>query len=146
MPTAAKLVAAGFFAALAFMVGNLIIPYLAEGRDYTLFPVGLAGLGLAIGWRFTGYRIGRGLGEPVGIGLSSGALLVFWGFLVFSIYEMLRKTLRNAYDGPVEALRAAVKIAVDYGYDIAQMDVIATLVLGSVFGGWLTGVVARRWS
>lgn len=146
MPTAPKLVAGVFFAALAYFLADLIKPYLPDGRDYSNFSLACAALGLVIGWRFTGYRIGRGLGGAVGIGISTAFLFAFWGFLLFSSYEMIRLSLRKAYDGPVEAIRGVIEIAVEYGALVLQPDVIGVLVFGSLFGGWLTRITAARWS
>ncbi len=146
MPTAAKLVASLFFAALAYLLGDMIKPYLQEGVEYPYFSPALAALGLLIGWRFTGYRIGRGLGGAVGIGLSTAFLFSFWGLLLSSFYEMIRLSLRKAYDGPVEAIRGVIEIAVEFGVIVAQPDVLGTLLIGSLIGGWLTRTAAMRWS
>lgn len=146
MPTAAKLVASMFFAALGYLLGDMVKPYLEEGVAYPYFSPGLAALGLLIGWRFTGYRIGRGLGGAVGIGLSTGFLFTFWALLLSSFYEMIRLSLRHAYDGPVEAIRGVIEIAVVFGVQVAQPDVVSTLIVGSVIGGYLTRIVATRWS
>ncbi|WP_424941681.1 TrgA family protein [Aliiroseovarius crassostreae] len=146
MPTASKLVAAVFFAALAYFLADLIKPLLPEGRSYAMFSPAFAGIGLLIGWRFTGHRLGRGLGDAVGIGLSSAFLLAFWGLVLFSGAEMIRLSLRKAYDGPVEAIRGAIEIAVEYVLLIApQPDVMGTLIIGSLAGGVLTRMTAARW-
>ncbi|MDA5094682.1 TrgA family protein [Aliiroseovarius sp. KMU-50] len=147
MPTAAKLVAGVFFAALAYLLADMIKPYLPDGRSYAAFSPAFAALGLLVGWRFTGQRLGRGLGTVVGIGLSSGFLLCLWGLILFSGYEMVRMSMRKAYDGPVEAMKGMIGIAVDYVLLIApQPDVMVALVLGSLFGGWLTRITSSRWS
>ncbi len=147
MPTAPKLVAAVFFAALGYFLADLIKPLLPEGKPYTWFSPSLAALGLLIGWRFTGYRIGRGLGGAVGIGLSTAFLLAFWGLLLFSGAEMLRLSLRKAYDGPVEAIRGVIEISVNYVLMIApHPDVIGAWIVGCIAGGVLTRMAAARWS
>ncbi|MBT2131015.1 TrgA family protein [Aliiroseovarius lamellibrachiae] len=146
MPTAAKLVASIFFAALGWFVADLTKPYLPEGRSFEWLSPGLAAVGLLVGWRFTGKRIGSGMGGAVGIGLSTGFLLWFLGLFSFSGYEMLRLSLRKSYDGPVEAIRAVVEIGLEFGLMLSQPDVIGTLVVGSLLGGWLTQRTARKWS
>ncbi len=145
MPTAAKLVAGIFFAALGWFVADLTKPYLPEGRSFVYLSPGLAAVGLFVGWRFTGKRIGSGMGGAFGIGLSSAFLLWFVGLFAFSFYEMIRLSLRKSYDGPVEAVQAIVEIGLEFGMIMSQPDVIGTLVVGSLLGGWLTQLAARKW-
>ena len=146
MPTAPKLVAAAFFAVLAWFCADLIKPLLPDGTQYGLFSPVSAAFGVLVGWVFCGKRLGQGLGGPVGIGFASSILLSFWVLLTFSGYEMLRMSMRGRYDGPMDALQNLFQIAVDYLFIAATPEVIGTLVIGGVFGGVLTGMAARRWT
>lgn len=146
MPTAARLVAALFFAALGWFCADLYKPLLAENTAVGLFSPVSAGFGLAVGWVFTGQRIERGLGSGPGIGLTSAALLVFWVLLAFSGYKMVMNSMRKYYDGPVEALQAMFGIAVDYARLALTPEVVGALVVGGLVGGLITEWTARRWS
>lgn len=145
MPTAAKLVAALFFAALAWFTADLIKPLLPEGTAVGMFSPVSAAFGLIVGWTFTGKRIGRALGGGFGIGLTSSILLVFWVLLAFSGSEMIQHSLSKRYDGPVEALKSMMAIAVENLQMAAVPQVIGALVIGGLIGGWLTERAARRW-
>jgi len=146
MPTTAKFVGALFFAALAWFTTDMIKPLLPEGTAVGLFSPISAGLGVLIGWFFTGKRLDAGLGRGLGIGLTSSLLLVFWVLLTFSGYEMLRLSTRMRYDGPVEALQDMFSIALENMLLAATPSVLVALVVGGFFGGWLTEQVAKRWS
>jgi hypothetical protein len=145
MPTSSKLVAALLYAALGWFTADLVKPLLTEGTPVGLFSPISAGFGLLVGWVFVGTRIGAGQGGPVGIGLTGSILLVFWVVLTFSGYEMVRRSMRLSYDGPVEALQSMFELAVEYLYMAAVPEVIGSLVAGGIIAGWLTGAVARRW-
>jgi len=145
MPTASKLAAALLFAALGWFSADLVKPLLPEGTKVGLFSPVSAGFGVLIGWAFVGRRIGAGLGGALGIGLTGSVLLVFWVVLAFAGYEMFIQSMRLRYDGPVEAIQAMFELGVGYLVFVAAPTVIATLILGGLGAGWLTGQVARRW-
>ena len=144
MPTAAKLVAALLLAALGWFAADLVKPYLVEGRPVGLFSPVAAGLGLAVGWAFTGRRLERRTGGAVGIGLASAALLVFWVTVAFSGYEMIMRSTQRRYHGPVDALQGMVELGLDDLRRAAQPDVIIALVVGGLVVGAVTHWVSRR--
>jgi hypothetical protein len=143
MPTAAKLVAALFFGALAWFTAQLIIPYLPEGTRIGWFAETSGAIGLAMGWQMSGARAGDGMRAAMGYGLTTSALIVFWGLVVCSGVEMYEQAIHLRYKGAVEALLDMVKIMLRYAVVMAQPDVIGTLVLGAFFGGWLAERTAR---
>jgi hypothetical protein len=144
MPTTAKLVAAVLLAALGWFSAELVKPYLDPSQPVGLFSPVSAGFGLALGWVFTGRRLQARQGTGVGIGIASAALLVFWVTLAFSGYEMITRSMRLAYDGPVEALQSMVDIGIEYLKTAAQADVIAALVVGGIAVGSITQWTVRR--
>ncbi len=147
MPTTARLVAAVLLAALGWFAADLFKPLLPEGRPVGLFSPISAGFGLLVGWTYTGRRADAGHGGGLALGLTSALLLTFWVLLTFSGYDMLQKSLRKAYDGPVEALQDMFAIGVDYArLAVTSPEVVGALVVGGLFIGWLTWQVARRWS
>ncbi len=146
MPTTARLVAAIIFAAIGWYSADLVKPLLPEGMAVGKFSPVSAGFGILVGWFFTGKRLHRGRENGIAIGLASSFLLVFWVLLAFSGQQMLRRSVRKLYDGPVEALQDMFGLAAEYLILAAIPSVIATLVIGGMVGGWITEQVAKRWS
>lgn len=146
MPTAAKLVAALFFAALGWFCADLVKPQLPEGTQALWFSPVSAAWGLIVGWTFCGRRIvDRDATGPT-MGLTTVLLMVFWVLLSFSGTDMIRFSLRKRYDGPVEALQSMFEIAIDYLKLAATPEVIGALVVGGLIGGFLTKAASQRWS
>lgn len=145
MPTAARLTAAVLLAALGWFVAGLIVPYLTEGRQVTYFAYTAAGVGALVGWFFAGRKFDRAAGTAGGIGFASASLLVFWTGTLTSLYEMVQRSTRLAYDGPVEALQGMVEIFIKDIRDAAQVDVIIALLIGGMAVGTITNWVARRY-
>jgi len=146
MPTAAKLTAATFFALLGWFSGDLVRELLPEGSRTGLLNVVLAGIGLLSGNFMSGRHAGDGVRAALGYGLTSSALLAFWGVFIFAGYEMLQRSIGRRYDGAVEALQSMVAIGLEYGILIATPAIFVTLLIGGLFGGWITEWVAGRWS
>ncbi len=146
MPTAARLVAAVFFAALGWFASDLVKPLLPEGTQTGWFNETMAIVGWISGWTMAGAKAGDGLRSALGYGLTTSALLVFWGVLIFSSYEMLDLSLKSRFDGPMQAIKAMIGIAIDYLKLISTPEIIGTLVIGGLFGGWLAEWTAKRWS
>lgn len=84
MPTGPKLIAALFFAALGWFGADLVKPLLPEGTQVGKFNIVVAAIGWASGWFMCGARAGDGIRAGFGYGLTSAALIVFWGMLIFS--------------------------------------------------------------
>ncbi|MCU0908861.1 MAG: TrgA family protein [Rhodobacteraceae bacterium] len=145
MPTAAKLVSALFFAFLGYFAADMVKPVLPEGTQVAMFSPMCALIGLACGWKMVGERAGDGMWPSAGYGLTTSMLIVFWSLLLFSGNEMLQRSIRRHYDGAVDAILGMVSIAIGNLMMIATPTVIATLVIGGIFGGYLSEFAARRW-
>ncbi len=146
MPTAPKLVAAIIFGFVAWFAASLIIPYLPPGTRIAWVPEGSAAIGVLMGWFTSGAKAGAGIGSGLGYGLTTVALIVFWGLFVFAGEEMLDRSLNVRYDGPIQAISDMIMLMLGYGQVMAKPDVIVWLLLGAVFGGVVTELSARRWS
>lgn len=146
MPTAARLLAAVFFAALGWFASDLVKPLLPEGTQTGWLNETMAVIGALSGWTMAGARAGDGMRSGLGYGLTTSALIVFWGVLVFSGYEMLDLSLKNRFGGPMQAIKAMIGIAIDYVKLISTPEIIGTLVVGGLFGGWLAEWASKRWS
>lgn len=146
MPTAPKLIAALFFAALAWFTCDLIKAHLPEATQTGLFSPLTALIGLLLGWRFTGRKVAqtRGRGRGIGLGLATVFLITFWGLILWSGDEMVRLSMRGRYDGAFDALNGMLEIMVANLPYLAAPDVVATLLIGGVIGGWLVEWSAGR--
>jgi len=132
--------------ALGWFAADLVKPILPEGTKTGLLNETMAVIGFLSGWMMAGARAGEGVRSALGYGLTSSALIVFWGVLVFSSYEMLDLSLKSRFHGPMEAIKAMIGIAIDYIKLISIPEIIGTMIVGGLFGGWLAEWAAKRWS
>lgn len=146
MPTASKIIAAFFFAALAYFCADLIKPLLPEGTRTGLLNETLAFIGLLSGWRMSGGRAGFGYRSGFGYGLTTAAMIVFWGLFLFSGYKALQYSLDRRFDGPIEAIQAMIAFGVEYAVLFATPTILGAFIVGGLFGGWITEWSAKRWS
>mgnify|MGYP003565463672 CR=1 FL=1 len=146
MPTFARLVAALMLGAVGWLVSDLIRPLMPEGTDFGIFNYVNAGLGILMGWRVTGKRLGRGFSNGLSAGLTGAAALVFWGLVVHSLTEMLELALDLRFSGFMQAINAMLRIMTDYAGVLANGAIIIALVGGGIATGLIGEWVARRWS
>jgi hypothetical protein len=146
MPTAAKLIGAIVFAALAYFVSDLVKPLLPEGTQVGLMSPINAFFGLLMGWRIMGRGAGNGYMSSMGYGLTTMVAIVFWCLLLWGGYEMTRRAMRLYYDGPVEALQEMTVLMAEYGRTALDPQVIGAAVVGSLLASMLTEFFARRWA
>ncbi len=120
MPTIPKAVAAIYFAALAWFCGDLIKPMLPEATPTGLLDPTLAAIGFIAGWRVSGARAGQGLRAGFGYGLTTVAVIAFWGLVAFAGAKMIQYSLDRRFDGPMEAIKAMVGFIIDYTLMLAR--------------------------
>lgn len=145
-PTAAKLIAAVILGVTGFVLSLLVVPLLQEGTNVGWFPLVNTVIGLLAGWITVGRRAGRGTSGAIGNGLTGGAVLMFWGLFVQSFNEMLRLSLRNRYDGPVQALTDMLEMGYEWGLLALTSPLFSlTLLLGAVAAGLSAEIAARLW-
>jgi hypothetical protein len=145
-PTAAKLIAAVILGIIGFVLSLLVVPLLQEGTNVGWFPLVNMVIGLLAGWITVGRRAGRGTSGAIGNGLTGGAVLLFWGLFVQSFNEMLRLSLRNRYDGPVQALTDMLETGYEWGLLALTSPLFSlTLLLGAVAAGLSAEIAARLW-
>jgi hypothetical protein len=146
MPTAAKLVAAFLFVLLAVMGGQAYIPLLPEATPTRGVIPSAVVIGLLCGWLMIGKIAGRGYGAALGNGISTGVAVAFWMLLLWSIVEMIDRSTKMRYDGPMEAVLGAVGLMVEYATLMLNGQVLLILFVGSAIAGLVTEWAARRWS
>lgn len=144
MPTAGKLVAAIMFTGLGVLVTYLIVPQFPEGTNFGWFMPGNALIGLLAGWIVAGSRAGRGYYNALGYGLTAMVLMVSWGLLIYSSIEMVERSIRKMYDGPVDAVVSVFELGVDYLRVIASVELVLFLVIGGLICGVVTDFFAQR--
>ena len=145
MPTAAKLIAAVFFALVAAAGAMTYIPLLPEGTQTGWLIPGCAGLGLVCGWMVMGANVGRNYAEAIATGLRTIITAVFFAVLLFAIYVMIIRSMHMLYKGPMEAILAVFAIMLEYGKLMFDRNFIAVLAVGGAIGGVISEFVGRRW-
>ena len=144
MPTAARMVAAVLYMALAWYVSQLIKPLFPEGTDVGWFAEVNAGISFFCGWIVAGSRAGGSWPAAISYGLTTTAALLFWCLFLQSFAEMVRQSMRSIYSGPAEAVTAVFGLFFDYGMMMSTQPVWLTLVLGGVVAGLVTEIFGRR--
>lgn len=146
MPTAAKLVAAFAFAAVAFFAAEMFKPAMPPETQFGIFSQVCAFVGLLQGWRVMGRLVGRGWYSSAGSGLRTSVSIVFWCILLYSIREMILNSIKKRYDGVMSALEGTFDILLEFGMLlVSRPDPLIVLAVGGVLGGWLAEAASRRW-
>ena len=146
MPTAAKLVAALCVVAVAWIGATYFIPALPESTPVGLLRESAALIGFLCGWLILGRSSGRGYSATMGTGISTTVATAFWLLLIWSGYEMIVRSTKMMYDGPMDAVLGMFDLMVWYGGMMLTPEVLGTLVIGGVLAGLATEWASRRWS
>jgi hypothetical protein len=153
MPTAARLVAAIAFLAVAFLGAEVFKPGLTPDTQWGLFPMIAAGVGAVCGWMIAGARAGRGWLSAGATGMRTSVTIVFWLLLLFSGREMVLRSMKRLYDGPFEGIVAVFALMLQYGQAIwtthgtgaFRPDTLIVLLGGGFLAGLLTEWAGRQW-
>jgi hypothetical protein len=146
MPTASKLAALLWYAIVAWFCAQLVANYLPDRAHIGHFALISGAFGGFVGWTFAGARAGDTLRAAYGYGLTTVVLIVLYCVFYFSFEDMIRRSMHNRYDGPMDALAGCVSLM---GHNFSLMfkyDVVIVLLVGGLFGGWLVEKVSRKWS
>ncbi|PJJ86714.1 hypothetical protein CLV77_1269 [Brevirhabdus pacifica] len=149
MPTASRLVAAVILAIAAGLVADLYLENLPrEYRPPHIVP-GWSLIGLLVGWFTLG---GRGAGSSqdswvvrFNQGIVAGALVLFWGVLIFSIVEMIERSMQKRYRGVEDALTGVFELMGEAGLVIFSLEILLTAAIGGLLAAFLAAWVGRRW-
>ncbi|WP_095590865.1 TrgA family protein [Actibacterium ureilyticum] len=146
MPTASRLFAAMGFAIVAFFAAEAFKATMPEGSDPGKFVLICVVIGALSGWMIMGRLAGSGYRPAIGQGIRTTAVMLFYVLLVFSIYEMLRQSVRMRYKNPTEAVAGIFDQVSQYGAAIlGAVDVIAILLVGGILAAWLSEWASKRW-
>lgn len=146
MPTASKLVAAVAYALLGFLAAQTFVKYLPEGTPLGYFREITAAIGFITGWLVMGKLTRKGYREAINTGLVTALILVFWALLAFSLYFMIKKSMRMMYDGPMEAVLGVFQLMFDYGKMLLVPDMLGVILVGGIVAGLITEWAGKRWS
>jgi hypothetical protein len=146
MPTASKLVAAVAYALLGFLAAQTFVKYVPDGTPLGYFREITAAIGFIVGWMVMGKLTRKGYREAINSGLVTAILLVFWALLAFSLYFMLRKSMRMMYDGPMEAVLGVFQLMFDYGKMLLVPDMLGVILMGGIVAGLVCEWAGKRWS
>ena len=146
MPTAARIIGGLYFAALAWLVSDMIVPLMPEGTQFGWFHYVNAALGFLCGWKVLGPRVGYGYQAGLTSGLTTGIAMVLSALFIHSGVIMIDKSLGLRYDGPTEAVVDVFSLMFEHGLIMATPMIGATLLVGSFLGGWICEWVEQRWS
>ncbi len=146
MPTAAKLVAAVAFAALAFFAAEIFKGAMPDRTVWGLFNPICAAVGALCGWFVMGGLAGHGYQAATGYGIRTAITCLFWVVILFSIYEAVKRSTKMRYDGPMEAVLGMFDLALEYLQLMVTAPMIAAVLLGGALAGALTEWAGRRWN
>lgn len=139
MPTAARVIAAIMFAILGYIIAGWVKPLLPEGQPTPyLYPVSTIVPALSA-WKVVGRLIGRGWTNAINTGVYGMAVALFFTLLTFAIGEMVKRSMRFQYDGPMDAIVGMFGIVLEYGVLLLTPHILATILIG----GAITGIVAE---
>jgi uncharacterized membrane protein len=146
MPTAAKLVAAALFAVLGAAAVRIYGPLLPEATPLGGLVPSVVVIGLLCGWLLMGRSTGVSYGAAMGNGISTGMAVGFWMLVLWSGVEMIERSTKMRYDGPLEAVLGGLGLMVEYATLMLNAPFLAVVLIGSGFTGFVTEAAARRWS
>ena len=145
MPTAAKFAGAICFAIFGYLAAMSVVPVLPEGTQIGRMLEISAFIGLLNGWLIMGRLTGKGYRAGIGSGMRTAITVVIWALIVFAIYEMVLRSTKLRYDGPMEAVTAAFGLMLEYGRMMLTKEIIATVLVVGGIGGAITEWASKRW-
>ncbi|MEJ6401946.1 TrgA family protein [Yoonia sp. 2307UL14-13] len=145
MPTAGRLAAAVVFFIYGWSIALQATPLFPEANppNYVL-PLSII-IAVLIGWRVVGAKSGRGLSPAVGIGLTAAFLYILWMSFLISFWNMIRKSMRNLYGGPMEAVVDVFNLMLEFAVDMFDVTLIISIVAGAVICSLIAEYFGRRY-
>lgn len=145
MPTAGRLAGALAFLIYGWYIGGLMVPFFPEGNppDF-LIPLCIV-IGIICGWKVVGSRTKHGYQAAIGNGLTGAFAFSFWVIFLVSLHQMIQKAMRRLYDGPMEGVVDIFALMVDLGRQLADLNLILSVVIGGIIGAWIAEYFAKRY-
>lgn len=145
MPSAGRFVGAILFGMIAWFISELFKPLMPEGTGFGRFSEYNAVIGIVLGWSMLGLRSHANRNSSIGAGITTAVAVLFWGLLLHCIAEMLKLSMRNRYDGPVEAVVGVFQLMIEYAIMLATPEILAVSLIGGLITGMFSGWAERRW-
>lgn len=145
MPTAAKLVASALFALVALFGAQAVKTLFPPGTQFGYFVWICMGIGILVGWRVMGPRVGRGMSTAAGSGIATSFVVIFWCIFFFAGNEMVQRSIKGRYEGPFDAVIKGFGIAADYAVLIVHPMVLGIVLFGGMVSGMVVEWVSRHW-
>lgn len=145
MPTMTKLIAAVFFAAVAYFSAIAFRDGMPENAHFGQFNAICGGIGVLCGWLVMGSAAGKGYIASAGAGVRTSVTIVAWTLLICSIILMLRKAFLKRYISPTDAVVDVFSLALENGALLFRPEVLSILLLGGLLGGILAEWTKMRW-
>jgi hypothetical protein len=144
MPTAGRLTAAIAFAVIGIYIATLISPLFEQDKEPLWWvPLCLAA-GIWSGWVVVGSRAGKGYSAGIGNGITGVLAFAFWVLFLLSFADMIKKSLRQAYEGPVEAVVSVFELMGTYVLAFWSPTLIGLILICGVGGGLFAEYFAKR--
>jgi len=97
-----------------------------------------------VGWVFVGKRAGDTYAGALGYGMTGAVLLLVFGLFIHSFWEMIERSLRKQYKGPMEAITSVFELMFSNALILINPFVIGTLLLGSMLAALVIEWVGRH--
>ncbi len=146
MPTTARLVAALAFALVAALSAVIYIRLLPTGTPTRMLVPVSAGFGVVTGWIVMGRNVGKSYAESAATGLRTAITILALVTLVFAVYQMLQRSMRMLYHGPVDAVLGVFALVLQDGQLMFDGDFVGVVTLGGMVAGMAAEYAHRRWS
>lgn len=144
MPTAARLTAAVLFGLLGYLFATQASPYFPEAQEpYYWLQLNIAA-GVIVGWLLCGTKAGNGYRPGLANGITTVVAVLFSVFFFMSFFDMIKKSLRRSYDGPIEAVVNVFEIMMEWVPFFAVQDLGILVFGGAIMAGLITEFVGKR--
>ena len=144
MPTAGRLFAAIAFAIIGGYFAYRISPLFDEGQEPSFWYPLCVLAGVWAGWVVVGKRAGRGYSAAISNGLTGVAAQFFWIIFIVAFFDMINKSMRRSYDGPVEAVVNVFQLGMEYVMEMGSIE-LGLMALGAgAAGGVFAEYFAQR--
>ena len=145
MPTAAKLAASVLFALLAFFGAQAVKTLFAPGTQFGYFVWICMAIGILVGWRVMGTRVGKGMSTAAGSGIATAFVIIFWCVFFFAANTMVQRSIAGRYEGPFDAVVKGFGIAADYAVLLVHPMILGIVLIGGMASGVVVEWVSRHW-
>ena len=143
--TGAKAVAGITFASLGYYTLVIYQEVVVEIYKSPMLSVWSAVIGFVVGWRVMGDWVHCSLRTAAQRGLLTTIWYFIWALILFSVAEMIRRSMEHRGAKPIEAIGKVFEISKELALNALDLKVILTLVLGGMVAGVLTELAARKW-